>query len=226
MRALHWLNPLRIEWLRDHMAAHFRYAEGRPRAVGDGRPLAGLSILDIGCGAGLLSEPMARLGGRVTGLDPVARNVELARAHAETVGLAIDYRAQDAESVAAAGERFDVVLAMEVVEHAPDVARFVAAAGRAVAPGGLIFFSTLNRTFKSFALGIVAAEYVLRWVPRGTHRWDKFVTPHELERVLGIAGLATFARAGVVFDPLGRRWRLARDMDVNYMIAARRMSSP
>jgi 2-polyprenyl-6-hydroxyphenyl methylase / 3-demethylubiquinone-9 3-methyltransferase len=222
MRALHRLNPLRIEWLRDRIVDETPDAAGARRSIAGARPFDGLTLLDIGCGAGLLSEPMARLGARVTGLDPVERNVEIAREHAQTVGLDIEYLAADAQTLVAAGRCFDVVLAMEVIEHVPHVERFVAAACDLTAPHGLIFFSTLNRTLKSFALGIVAAEYVLRWVPRGTHRWEKFVTPQELESALAAQGFRTRARAGVVFDPIGRRWRTSRDMDINYMVAARR----
>jgi 2-polyprenyl-6-hydroxyphenyl methylase / 3-demethylubiquinone-9 3-methyltransferase len=222
MRPLHRLNPARIAWLRDRMAEHFLQPDGSPRDVARGRPLQNLRILDIGCGAGLLSEPMTRLGGAVTGIDPAERNILVARAHAEESGLSIDYRAESAEDLAKADERFDVVLAMEVVEHVASLRGFVTTACSLVAPGGLLFFSTLNRTFKSYALGIVAAEYVLRWLPRGTHAWEKFVSPQELEAALSSCGLRTTAETGVVFDPFRACWRLSRDMDVNYMIAAKR----
>lgn len=227
MRALHKLNPTRIEWLRDRIAEHFPAAGGSRRDVKTGRPLEGLRILDIGCGAGLLSEPMARLGGDVTGLDPAQENVAVARAHAEAVGAAVDYRAQSAESLAAEGARFDVVLAMEVIEHVVDAQSFVATACALAQPDGMVFFSTLNRTLKSFALGIVAAEYVLRWVPRGTHRWEKFVKPQELAQALTDCDWTMTDGVGVVFDPLRDRWRVSRDMDVNYMAAAvRRPAAP
>ena len=220
MRALHKLNPLRIEWVRDRIAEHFPGPQGARRDVKRGRPLEGLNVLDIGCGAGLLSEPMARLGARVTGLDPAEKNVATARAHAEEGGLSIEYRAQSAESLAAQGASFDVVLAMEVVEHVVDMSAFVATACALTGPGGMVFISTLNRTFKSFALGIVAAEFVLRWVPRGTHRWEKFVTPRELADALGKAAFLKNDETGVAFDPFANRWRASRDMDVNYMLSA------
>lgn len=222
MRALHKFNPVRVEWLRDKMVERFPATGGGKRDVKRGRPLEGLSILDIGCGAGLLAEPMARMGASVTGIDPAARNVEVARAHAEEAGLAIDYRVQSSEALLASGARFDVVLAMEVVEHVADMRGFVVTAGALVKPDGMLFVATLNRTLKSFALGIVAAEYVLRWVPRGAHRWERFVTPRELERAIAAAGLSTTAQSGVVYDLFRDRWRPSSDMDVNYMMAAMR----
>lgn len=221
MRMLHRFNPVRIAYLRDLLARHF-LVEGKRRDVRKGRPLADLTLLDIGCGGGILSEPLARLGAHVTGIDPGAGNIEIARRHAERQHLAIDYRATTAESLRASGASFDTVLAMEVVEHVTDVPAFVATACAMVAPGGLFVAATLNRTLKSFALAIVGAEYVLSWLPKGTHRWEKFVTPRELTTAIGDAGLRTFDRTGIVYDLLRDAWQPSRDMDVNYMIAARR----
>jgi len=221
MRMLHRFNPVRIAYIRDRLIAHFPI-EGEPRRQRKGLPLAGITLLDIGCGGGILAEPLARLGAKVTGIDPAPGNIEVARRHAERQRLDIDYRAVTAESLAAAGARFDVVLAMEVVEHVTDVPAFVATACGMVEPNGLFFAATLNRTLKSFALAIVGAEYVLGWLPKGTHRWEQFVKPSELAATIGKAGLRTFDRTGVVYDPLTDIWRQSRDMDVNYMLAARR----
>jgi 2-polyprenyl-6-hydroxyphenyl methylase/3-demethylubiquinone-9 3-methyltransferase len=218
MAALHKFNPLRLGYIRDRAAAHF---SRDPRTLDS---LTGLRILDIGCGAGLLSEPLARLGAAVVGADPAADNIAAARSHAEAEGVSVDYRATTAEALAAAGERFDIVLAMEVVEHVADVPLFVETCAGMVKPGGLLMAATLNRTLKSFALAIVGAEYVLRWVPRGTHRWDKFVTPEELETALEDSGLQVIGERGVIFNPLRGEWQLSSDMDVNYMIVAERRS--
>jgi len=216
MAALHKLNPVRVGYIRDEVTAHF----GR-----DGRKLdclKGLRLLDIGCGAGILSEPLARLGAEMVGADPAEENIEAARAHAEDSELSIDYRATTAEDLAEAGERFDVVLAMEVVEHVVDVNDFIRTCASMVKPGGLLVGATLNRTLKSFALAIVGAEYVLRWVPRGTHQWDKFVTPQEFESAIELNGLRVIGERGVVFNPFADRWQLSSDMDVNYMLVAAR----
>ncbi len=216
MAALHKFNPTRLGYIRDQACTHF----GRDPKKLDG--LKGLRMLDIGCGAGLLSEPLARLGAAMVGADPAVENVAAARVHAEEMEIAVDYRATTAEELAEAGERFDVVLAMEVVEHVVDVGDFVATCASMVKPGGLMIAATLNRTLKSFALAIVGAEYVLRWVPRGTHQWDKFVTPQELERAIENAGLRVTAERGVVYNPFADRWQLSSDMDVNYMLVAAR----
>ena len=219
MRALHRINPLRVGFLRDATEEHFDTAAqasaGRVR-------LAGLRVLDIGCGAGILSEPLARLGASVTGIDPAAGPIAVAKDRAGKQNLAIDYRASSAEALAAAGEHFDVVLAMEVVEHVTNMPAFVALACGLVRPGGLFVASTLNRTLKSFALAIVGAEYVLGWVPRGTHQWEKFVTPDELADAIEAAGLRPARSTGMVFDPLRGEWRLSRDVGVNFFIAAAR----
>jgi 2-polyprenyl-6-hydroxyphenyl methylase/3-demethylubiquinone-9 3-methyltransferase len=205
MAALHALNPVRLAYIRDRAAAHF----GRdPKRLDS---LAGLRVLDIGCGAGILCEPLAR---------PSAENISAARHHAAQSGVAVDYRNASAEALAEAGEIFDVVLAMEVIEHVADVALFVRLAAAMVKPGGLMVVATLNRTVKSFALAIVGAEYILRWLPRGTHQWEKFVTPNELEIALEQSRLRVIGETGVVYDLLADRWQLAADMDVNYMMAA------
>ena len=214
MAALHKFNPVRLAYIRDRAAEQF----GRDSRKLD--CLKDLRMLDIGCGGGILSEPLARLGADMVGADPAEENIEAAAAHAQESDLAIDYRATTAEDLAAAGEKFDVVLAMEVVEHVADVGAFVATCASMVKPGGLMIAATLNRTLKSFALAIVGAEYVLRWVPRGTHQWDKFVTPHELETAFERSGLRVIGERGVIYNPFADRWQLSSDMDVNYMLAA------
>lgn len=213
-RPLHKFNPVRLTYIRDHVAERF---DRDPNAA---RPLAGLRFLDIGCGGGLLCEPMARLGAEVIGADPSETNIAIARLHAEETGLDIDYRATTAEALAASGETFDVVLNMEVVEHVADVDLFLTECASMVAPGGLMFVATINRTLKALGLAIVGAEYVLRWLPRGTHQFDRLVRPDEIEGPLSRAGLHVFDRSGVSFNPLAGEWRLSRDMDVNYMLLA------
>ena len=216
MAPLHKLNPVRVGYIRDQACARF----GREaKHLGC---LNGLRILDIGCGAGILSEPLARLGADMIGIDPAAENIEVARLHAAESGVAVDYRATTAETLAEAGERFDVVLAMEVVEHVVDVPAFVATCASMVKPGGLLVMATLNRTMKSFALAIVGAEYILRWLPRGTHQWDKFVKPEELESAIERNELQVIGERGVIYNPLADRWQLSSDMDVNYMLVAQR----
>jgi 2-polyprenyl-6-hydroxyphenyl methylase / 3-demethylubiquinone-9 3-methyltransferase len=214
MATLHKFNPVRLAYIRDRAAEHF----GRdPKRLGS---LAGLRILDIGCGGGILSEPLARLGASVVGADPSESNIAVARAHAAQSGVSVDYRDTTAEALAEAAERFDVVLAMEVVEHVADVGLFVSLAVSMVKPDGLLFAATLNRTMKSFALAIVGAEYILRWLPRGTHQWDKFVTPNELEIAIEQGGMQLTGETGVIYNLLGDRWELSSDMDVNYMVVA------
>jgi 2-polyprenyl-6-hydroxyphenyl methylase / 3-demethylubiquinone-9 3-methyltransferase len=217
MAALHKFNPVRLAYIRDHAAGHF----GRDPARLDS--LAGLRMLDVGCGGGILSEPLARLGAAVVGADPSDSNIAVAQRHAAQSGLTIDYRNTSAEALADAGESFDVVLAMEVVEHVADVRLFVDVAAAMVKPGGLLFVATLNRTVKSFALAIVGAEYILRWLPRGTHQWDKFVTPNELEIAIEQSGLAIADETGVIYNLLADRWQLSTDMDVNYMVVAEKV---
>lgn len=210
---LHRLNPVRIGYIRDRAAAHWR------RDALSGSPLEGLDLLDIGCGGGLLSEPMARLGARVTGIDAAPRNIATAALHAEGQDLAIDYRATTAETLAEAGRQYDIVLALEIVEHVADVDLFLRCCGGLVKPGGLLFLSTLNRTAKAWALAIAGAEYVLRWLPRGTHDWRKFLKPSEVVRGLRNGGIQAQEIVGVVYSPLSRAWSLNRnDLDVNYML--------
>jgi 2-polyprenyl-6-hydroxyphenyl methylase/3-demethylubiquinone-9 3-methyltransferase len=219
MRALHEFNPVRVAYLREFLGKHFPL-EGKPRDWRSPAALQGLTILDIGCGAGILSEPLARLGARMTAIDPARHNIEAAKDHAAKTSLVIDYRCAAAEELAAEGAVFDVVLAMEVVEHVPNVGRFLAEAAAMVRPGGMLAAATLNRTLKSFAFAILGAEYVLRWVPRGTHNWTQFVAPHELAKALRDAGLRIKDEMGVVYDPLAAKWRRSHDMDVNYIMAA------
>ncbi len=211
---LHRLNPARLGFIRDRVAAHY----GRePLAQ---RPFAGLSVLDIGCGGGLLAEPVARLGADVLGIDPSQENVGVAALHAAESGLAIDYRRTTAEALAEAGAAFDVVLNMEVVEHVAEAAAFLAACGALVKPGGAMVLATLNRTPKAFALAIVGAEYVLGWLPRGTHDWRRFLRPSELAALLRRQGLEVTELAGLTYNPLSGAWRLGTNLDVNYMAFA------
>jgi len=215
-RPLHALNPTRLSFIRDQVCTHFGRGD---RTI---RPFEGLTIADIGCGGGLLCEPMSRLGARVTGLDPAQDSIKAAHAHASAQGLDIDYRAERAEDMAARGTKFDIVIAMEVVEHVPDVPAFIKVAASLVTPGGLLLLSTINRTVKSYALAIVGAEFVLRWVPVGTHRWDRFVMPDELAAACRHASLTESARKGMVFNPITSSWHLSEDTDVNYLMAATR----
>src|SRR5262245_27511725 len=215
-RPLHKFNPVRLVYIRDAVAARF----GRdPR---EARPFDGLRILDIGCGGGLLCEPMARLGAEVVGADAAATNIEVAKLHAAESGVTIDYRNTTAEELAEAGERFDVVLNMEVVEHVLDVEFYIAKCAEMVKPGGLMFIATINRTLKALGLAIIGAEYLLRWLPRGTHQFSKLVRPDELERALQPTGMTILDRTGVVYHPLADRWQRSKDMDVNYMLLVER----
>jgi len=216
-KPLHILNPTRIAFIRDVAARHF------DRVAGEDAPLADLSLCEIGCGGGLLTEPMRRLGAEVTGVDPSARNIGIARSHAEAGDLKITYLQCAAEDMVERRESFDIVLAMEVVEHVANVDVFLASCAQLVKPGGLIFLATLNRTAKAFALAIVGAEYVMRWLPRGTHDWRKFVKPSELANPLRRSGFAIERLTGVTYNPLADRWSLSRDLDVNYMLAAKRV---
>jgi len=214
MGVLHKFNPVRLGFIKEAACRQF----GRDTRRLDS--LSGLRFLDIGCGGGILCEPLARLGAEVVGADPAAPNIEAARLHARDAGVAVDYRVTTAEALADAGERFDVVLAMEVVEHVADMALFVKRCAEMVKPGGLMIAATLNRTLKSFALAIVGAEYVLRWLPRGTHQWDKFVTPDELEAAIERHGLRVIDETGVIYNLIADRWQISTDMDVNYMVTA------
>lgn len=215
-RPLHKINPVRLAYIRDKAAENF----GRdPKAH---RPLEGLRILDIGCGGGLLSEPVAKMGATVLGADASERNIGIARTHATQTGVAVDYRAVTAEALAAAGETFDIVLNMEVVEHVADVEFFISTCASMVRPGGMMLISTINRTFKAAALAIVGAEYLLRWLPRGTHQYEKLVRPEELEAPVTKSGMEVVERIGVFFNPLQNQWNLSPDIDVNYMMLTRR----
>jgi 2-polyprenyl-6-hydroxyphenyl methylase/3-demethylubiquinone-9 3-methyltransferase len=215
---LHRLTPARVEYVRDRLAERFK------RDAQNLKSLQDLSVLDIGCGGGILSEPLARLGARVTGVEPAPESIEVAKAHAAEAGLEIDYRAASAEDLLPEGKRFDAVIASEVIEHVTDPAGFVKTASGLAKPGGLVLFSTLNRTLKSFALAIVGAEYVLRWIPAGTHDWNKFVTPDELGSWSGAAGLDVADVTGMIYDPLRDRWKLGRDSGVNYWLCAEKRS--
>jgi 2-polyprenyl-6-hydroxyphenyl methylase/3-demethylubiquinone-9 3-methyltransferase len=213
-RALHRINPVRIDFARGELLTHFR------RDPGSLSPFSGLRLADIGCGGGLIAEPMARLGFAVTGIDAGTEAIEVARAHAAASGLAIDYRVADVEILAAEGEHFDAVLALEIVEHVTDRDRFLAALAMLVKPGGIFIGATLNRTARSFALAILGAEYVLRLLPAGTHDWNRFVRPSEFSLPLRRAGLATTRLAGLGYDWRGAEWRISDDLSVNYMLVA------
>ena len=211
-RILHVFNPTRLAFITEQATARFH------RDPFERRPLAGLRLLDIGCGGGLLSEPLARLGADVVGIDPVEGNIASARVHADNVELAIDYRATTAEALLGAGESFDIVLNMEVIEHVADPAAFMRSSAGLLRPGGLMFIATINRTLKSFGLAIIGAEYVLGWLPRGTHQWEKFITPEELRGWAAENALDVLAETGVAYSPFTGEWRRSRDMDVNYMM--------
>jgi 2-polyprenyl-6-hydroxyphenyl methylase / 3-demethylubiquinone-9 3-methyltransferase len=216
MAPLHKIKPLRLGWIRDAAARKFE------RNVKSLNCLSGLRVLDIGCGAGLLCEPLARLGAQMIGVDPSASNIAAAKLHADRGHLAIDYRCTTVEQMDAR-ERFDIVLAMEVVEHVSDIGLFLSRCAAMLKPGGMMVVSTLNRNWKSYALAIVGAEYILRWLPRGTHQWEKFVTPDELAKYLLDNRLVVTGESGVVYSPFLDRWSLSSDMDVNYMVVAEEM---
>lgn len=213
-RALHRVNPARLAFLRERAVRHF---SRDTRAL---RPLEGLSALDIGCGGGLVSEPLARLGAAVVGIDAVVENVRLGQARADAQGLAIEYRVGGAEDTAEAGETFDLVVAFEVVEHVADRDRFLDACARLVKPGGLIVLGTLARTLRALLFAVIGAEYILGWIPRGTHDWRKFVDANELERTLRARGLAPDAVAGLTYDPSHDAWSLSDDTRINYLLSA------
>ena len=210
-RPLHQLNPVRLTFIRDRLCRHF---DRDPKAK---RPLAGLRLLDIGCGGGLVAEPMARLGAEVVGIDAAEQNVSVAQLHARQMRLSIDYRVSTAEALLAADERFEAVLTLEVVEHVADMDLFIAAAAGLVKPEGAMVAATLNRTAKAFAFAILGAEYLLGWLPRGTHSWAKFVRPSELDAALRRSGMRLTELSGMSYSPLGDAWRLSRDLDVNYL---------
>ncbi|GGW32937.1 ubiquinone biosynthesis O-methyltransferase [Gemmobacter lanyuensis] len=214
-KPLHQMNPCRLHYITSQIAAEF------DRNLTNPHPFAGLRLLDIGCGGGLLSEPMARLGATVVGADAAPRNIPVAQLHAEQSGLTIDYRNTTAEALAEAGEQFDVVLNMEVVEHVADPLAYLTACQHLLKPGGLMICSTLNRNAKSFAMAIIGAEWVMRWLPKGTHDWNKFITPDELYDLIRRAGLEPVDRKGMVFNPVSWSWSLSsRDLSVNYVTAS------
>jgi 2-polyprenyl-6-hydroxyphenyl methylase/3-demethylubiquinone-9 3-methyltransferase len=213
-KPLHRINPVRLTYIRDQLCKRFG------RDAKSAASLIGLSVLDIGCGGGLVSEPLARLGALVTGIDPAPENIEAAKAHAEGARVKVDYRAATAEEIASEGMAFDAVLLLEVIEHVPDVPAFLKLVAPLVKPGGVMVLSTLNRTFKAYALAIIGAEFILRWLPLGTHNWDRFVRPDELRVALERAGLTLTDTTGMVYNPLADEWSLARDTDVNYFVTA------
>jgi 2-polyprenyl-6-hydroxyphenyl methylase / 3-demethylubiquinone-9 3-methyltransferase len=213
---LHVFNPVRLDYIKEQVCARLA------RDPLERTPFTGLRFLDIGCGGGLLCEPMARLGASVVGVDPSEKNIKTASVHANEMELDIDYRASTAEALAAAGEKFDVILNMEVIEHVSDPEAFIASCTNMLKPGGLIFVATLNRTLKSFALGIVGAEYVLGWLPKGTHQWEKFIKPDELKQWLASNKCEVKAESGVTYHPLANQWKKSKDMDVNYMVVGQK----
>ena len=217
LRPLHMMNPVRLDYLTAQIAAE------SGRVLRGARPFGDLRVLDIGCGGGLVAEPMARLGASVTGADAASGNIEVARLHAEGQGLDISYHVTTAEALAQDGEVFDAVLALEIVEHVADPAAFLATCQALVRPGGLVILSTLNRTARSFGAAIIGAEWVMRWLPRGTHDWQRFITPDELGAMAAACGLEVADRKGMVFNPIGFGWSLSdRDLSVNYLLTARR----
>jgi 2-polyprenyl-6-hydroxyphenyl methylase/3-demethylubiquinone-9 3-methyltransferase len=213
-RPLHALNPIRLAFIREQAVRRFGLDPARRW------PLEGLDAIDIGCGGGLLAEPVRRMGARLIGLDADAEGLAVARHHASEVGLEIDYRLGSAEELAASGAQFNLVLAMEILEHVADRDAFLDACAALTRPGGLFIAATLNRTVKAFALAVVGAEYLLRWLPAGTHDWRKFVRPSELASGLRRNGIQVEALTGVAYDPISGTWRLSPDLDVNYMLAA------
>lgn len=216
-KALHQLNPTRIQFICDNLQNHFQDNTSKFQS------LTGKSLLDIGCGGGLLAEPLSRLGAQVMGIDAVENNIQIAKTHAQRQDLEINYQTITAEDLAGKGKLFDVVICMEVIEHVASVPEFIATCCALVKPGGMLFLSTLNQTLKSFALGIVAAEYILRWVPRGTHQWRKFVRPRDLRRYLAINGFEIKDLKGVHYNLLRKEWDINEDLSVNYMISATRV---
>jgi len=213
-RPLHKFNPTRLAYIRHQLCTHFGHSPA------GATPLNGLRLLDIGCGGGLVSEPMARMGARVVGADASEQNIGAAQAHASAQGLAIDYRHCTAEQLAQDGEKFDVVLNLEVIEHVTAPAPFVATCAALLRPGGMMVCATLNRTRKAWLLAVVGAEYILSWLPRGTHDWNKFITPDELAAYIEAAGLTRADTTGVSYQPLSGRWALGADTDINYMMCA------
>ena len=213
-RPLHRFNPVRLEYIRRQVCTHFK------RDPLNLNTLEGLSVLDIGCGGGLVAEPIARMGARTSAIDASMKNIEVARLHANQSGLDITYRVSTAEKLASEKAQFDIVLALEIIEHVADIDLFVSSCTTLIKPGGLIIFATLNRTAKAFLFAIIGAEYVLRWLPRGTHRWDRFVKPSELVQSLIRQNLNMASISGISYNPLNDVWRLSKDLAVNYMLCA------
>ncbi|WEK04666.1 MAG: bifunctional 2-polyprenyl-6-hydroxyphenol methylase/3-demethylubiquinol 3-O-methyltransferase UbiG [Candidatus Devosia phytovorans] len=213
-KPLHKFNPVRLGYIREYLLSHFG------RDGNDMRPFAGLNILDVGCGGGLLCEPLARLGATVTGIDAAERNIAIAKIHAEQSGLDIAYEATTSEALAAKGQKYDLVLNMEVVEHVDNVPLYMKSCADLVRPGGLTLTATLNRTLRAKLFAVFGAEQVLRWLPKGTHDWNKFLTPEEIKTLLTRNGLRVIHETGVVFHPIGDEWRRSSDMAINYMIMA------
>lgn len=218
-KPLHKFNPVRLEYIKEKVCENF------DRDIKDPKAFKGLRFLDIGCGGGLLSEPMARLGAQVVGADASETNIEIAKIHAEQSGLDIDYRATTSEELEKAGEKFDVILNMEVVEHVSDVNFFMTSCAKMVKPNGLMFVATINRTLKAKALAIFMAENVLKWLPKGTHEYEKLVRPEEIEAPISTEGMEIIDRTGVFYNVLQDRWNKSRDMDVNYMVLAKKVKS-
>ena len=216
-RPLHRFNPVRLEYIRGQICTHF---DRDPLKL---RTLEGLSVLDIGCGGGLVTEPMARMGASTSAIDASNKNIEVARLHANQSGLNINYRVSTAEKLASEKAQFDIVLALEIIEHVADIDLFVSSCASLIKPGGLMIFATLNRTAKAFLLAIIGAEYVLRWLPRGTHRWDRFVKPSELTQSLMDQNLKMADMSGVSYNPFNDVWQLSKDLAVNYMLCAEKL---
>lgn len=212
-RPLHEITPLRLAYIREQAVRHLGLKDGA-------KPLSDLKAADIGCGGGLVSEPLARLGADVTSVDPAQENIVAAQAHARAQGLTIAYQTGTSYDLAGEGRVFDIVVAFEVIEHVPEPNRFLASCAALLRPGGLLLLSTLNRTAKSYVLAIIGAEYILRWLPKGTHRWDRFVTPEEMDAGLHQCGMTRLDHRGMALNPLSGRWRLSTDTDVNYFTAA------
>lgn len=210
-KPLHKFNPIRIEFIRDTVIKHFNIKK-------DSKPLSGLSLLDIGCGGGLLSDPMARMGSEVTAIDASDKNIQIAKIHAEKNNININFRCDTAENLSEEGLKFDVIINMEVIEHVADVESFMKASCSLLKPGGIMFVATLNRTVKSYALAIIGAEYIMRWLPVGTHDWNKFLQPAEIESYISRNGLHLEKLQGLSYNPLASKWRLSEDLDVNYMV--------
>ncbi len=215
-KPIHKFNPVRLGYIREHVLAHFR------RDGSQMRPFEGLNVLDVGCGGGLLCEPLARLGATVTGIDAAERNITIARLHAEQSGVTVDYQATTSEALATQGQKYDLVLNMEVVEHVDNVPLYMKSCADLVAPGGLMLTATLNRTARALAFAVIGAEYVLGWLPKGTHDWKKFLTPDEIKALITRNGLTVTDQTGVVYHPLADDWRKSTDMAINYMVMAKK----